>query len=94
MRTQGDPCPIGWLNARELAVFESPGRSDDSTETWLYDQGRRRKLLGWLPPDCQLPALTPSRDAVVCIVESGTGDIWIADDFDPYFRPPTAPRRP
>ena len=94
VRDQGDPCPIGWLNARELAVFESPDRSDDSTEVWLYDQGGRRKLLGRLPPNCQLPALTPSRDAVVCIVESGTGDIWIADDFDPYFRPPAAPKRP
>jgi tRNA A-37 threonylcarbamoyl transferase component Bud32 len=92
VRNQGYPCPIGWLNARQLAVLEQ--RQDDSSEIWLYDQGGRRKLLGRLPPVCNLPALTPSRDAVVCIVESGTGDVWIADDFDPYFRPPPTPKRP
>ena len=93
VRNQGDPCPIGWLNARQLAVQEQPS-DQDSTEIWLYDQGGRRELLGRLPPACQSPRLTPGRDAVVCIAQSSTGDVWIADDFDPYFRPPPTPKRP
>jgi len=89
-------CPLGWLNARQVAVLErATFSSGDSSAIWAYDVNGSRSMLGTIPRTCRLPALAPNRQAVVCIMYSqATSDVWIADDFAPYFRPPTAPRRP
>lgn len=88
-----DHYPLGWLSPREVVVLQRPF-SGDSSEVWIYNLGGSRSLAGRLPNPCFSAALAPGGHAIVCIERGSRSDVWIADDFDPYFRPPTAPKRP
>ncbi len=83
--------PIGWLGPREVAVLRF---SDlDSAEVWRYDLGGARSLVGRMPRSCREPALSSRGTAIVCVDDHTTSDLWVADDFDPYYQPAAAPAR-
>jgi hypothetical protein len=88
-----DEYPLGWLNAH--AVLVARGAPADSTAVWLYDLAGKRSRLGTFNAQCVAHApLSPGRSEIVCEARRWATDVWIADDFDPYFRPPAVPKRP
>jgi hypothetical protein len=78
--------PLGWRSSDQIVVL-GQSVSADSDDVWIYSAQGGRRRIGRLPGSCFGAALSPDRRAVVCAERHVVQDLWIADDFDPHFKP-------
>lgn len=73
----------GWLDSSRALVIQTA--DDGSRDGFALGIDGRQLPLGKFPAGCG--TLGTDARTLVCMTGGTTTDIWVADRFDPYFRP-------